>query len=85
MSKREIEKEIQAEKTGKSIRGIYLELVKELHPDKEADETQRLLKEERMKQLTKAYQEKDLASLLRMQINWLEESAKEPIDQTGST
>ena len=41
-----------------------------------------LLKEERMKQLTKAYQEKDLASLLRMQINWLEESAKEPIDQT---
>lgn len=82
LSKREIEKEIQAEKTWKSIRGIYLELVKELHPDKEADETQRLLKEERMKQLTKAYQEKDLASLLRMQINWLEESAKEPIDQT---
>lgn len=82
LSKREIEKEIQAEKTWKSIRGIYLELVKELHPDKEADETQRLLKEERMKQLTKAYQEKDLASLLRMQVNWLEESAKEPIDQT---
>ena len=82
LSKREIEKEIQAEKTWKSIRGKYLELVKELHPDKEADETQRLLKEERMKQLTKAYQEKDLASLLRMQINWLEESAKEPIDQT---
>ena len=82
LSKREIEKEIQAEKTWKSIRGIYLELVKELHPDKEVDETQRLLKEERMKQLTKAYQEKDLASLLRMQINWLEESAKEPIDQT---
>lgn len=82
LSKREIEKEIQAEKTWKSIRGIYLELVKELHPDKEVDETQQLLKEERMKQLTKAYQEKDLASLLRMQINWLEESAKEPIDQT---
>lgn len=82
LSKREIEKEIQAEKTWKSIRGIYLELVKELHPDKETDETQRVLKEERMKQLTKAYQEKDLASLLRMQINWLEESAKEPIDQT---
>lgn len=77
-SKRELAQKMQEEKTLKSIREIYIELVKALHPDKEMDESARQLKEERMKQLTEAYQAKDLAALLGMQINWLEESSKHP-------
>lgn len=83
MSKAEMNQKLQEEQTLKSMREIYLELVKELHPDREMDETLRALKEERMKQLTEAYKQKDLASLLMMQINWLqEESAKNPQAQT---
>ncbi|MBP3518098.1 MAG: J domain-containing protein [Parabacteroides sp.] len=82
LSKRELKQKLQEEQTMKSIRGIYIELVKALHPDKELDEKMRQLKEERMKQLTKAYQAKDLASLLRMQIEWLEESSVSPETQT---
>lgn len=81
LSKRALKEKLQEEQTMKSIRTIYIELVKELHPDKETDEETRLLKEERMKQLTKAYQEKDLAALLRMQVEWLEESAVSPETQ----
>lgn len=83
MTKAEMNQKLQEEQTLKSMREIYLELVKELHPDREMDETLRALKEERMKQLTEAYKQKDLASLLMMQINWLqEESAKNPQAQT---
>ena len=83
MTKAELNQKLQEEQTLKSMREIYLELVKELHPDRETDETLRVQKEERMKQLTEAYKQKDLASLLMMQINWLqEESAKTPQSQT---
>ena len=83
MTKAELNQKLQEEQTLKSMREIYLELVKELHPDRETDETLRAQKEERMKQLTEAYKQKDLASLLMMQINWLqEESAKTPQSQT---
>ena len=56
--------------------------MKEFHPDKDTDENIRQLKEERMKQLTEAYQNKDLASLLSMQLNWLEDTALDPASQT---
>lgn len=82
LSKSELKQKLQEEQAMKSIRQIYIELVKELHPDKEMNEETRLLKEERMKLLTKAYQAKDLASLLRMQIEWLEESSVSPEAQT---
>ena len=82
MTKRELKQKLQEEQTMRSIREIYSELVKELHPDKETDENIRQLKEERMKQLTEAYQNKDLASLLSMQLNWLEDTALDPASQT---
>lgn len=82
LTKREIEQQMQEEQTLKSIREIYIELVKELHPDRETDDEIRIVKEERMKRLTEAYQAKDLASLLSMQIDWLEESAQNPDMQT---
>lgn len=81
MSKRELKQKLQEEQTMKSIREIYIELVKELHPDKELNEQTRQLKEERMKQLTEAYQAKDLASMLRMQVEWLEETSVSPDTQ----
>ena len=78
LTKKEVEQKFQEEQTLKSIREIYIELVKELHPDKETDEAIRVIKEERMKCLTDAYQKKDLSSLLSMQIDWLEETAQHP-------
>lgn len=77
-TKNELEKELQENITNKSIREIYLRLAKKLHPDKEADEKQRADNEEKMKQLTKAYKEKDLASLLIMQVNWMEDQTNNP-------
>lgn len=83
VSRAEMKQKLQEEQTLKSMREIYLELVKELHPDREMDESARALKEEKMKQLTEAYQQKDLASLLMMQVNWLqEESANTPQSHT---
>lgn len=81
MSKAELTRKLQEEQTLKSVRTIYMELVKELHPDREQDEALRLIKEERMKELTEAYKNKDLSALLTMQINWLEESVKSPEGQ----
>jgi hypothetical protein len=78
LTKKEMQQKFQEEQTLKSIREIYIELVKELHPDKETDETIRAIKEDRMKCLTDAYQKKDLSSLLSMQIDWLEETAQHP-------
>lgn len=78
MSKAELTRKLQEEQALKSVRTIYMELVKELHPDREQDEELRLIKEERMKQLTEAYKNKDLSALLTMQINWLTESVKSP-------
>lgn len=76
MTQASLKRKMQEEQTLKSIRTVYLELVKELHPDREQDEALRAVKEERMKQLTEAYQQKDLAALLTMQVRWLEETMK---------
>lgn len=76
MTQADLKRKIQAEQTLKSMRTIYMELAKELHPDREQDEALRAVKEEKMKQLTEAYQKKDLAALLTMQVSWLEETVK---------
>jgi len=56
---------------GKSLRSIYLSLVKILHPDTEKDEKLRGEKEETMKEVTVAYQNKDMMSLLKIQTKWV--------------
>lgn len=55
------------EKMTQSIRSIYISLVKKLHPDREPDETEKARKTEIVKQLTEAYEKKDLISLLLLQ------------------
>ena len=66
----------------KTLREVYTDLVKKLHPDREKDETLRLEKTEQMKQVTEAYERKDLATLLLMQINWLQRTDKDPMAQS---
>ena len=74
-SKKQIEKEaLEEEKQklkGKSLRSIYLSLAKILHPDKETDETLKHQQEEYMKLATTAYESKDLAGLLRLEVQWI--------------
>lgn len=55
----------------KSLRSLYLSLAKALHPDTGGTEMEVLKKQELMKQVTKAYDNKDLSSLLKLEIDWL--------------
>ncbi|MDZ4666972.1 MAG: hypothetical protein SGJ00_03710 [bacterium] len=62
----------------KSLKDIYTNLAKIVHPDKELDPVLKLEKEEWMKKLTKAYSEKDLATMLKIEHHWLNESKFNP-------
>jgi|GEM_PF-3823508 len=68
----------------KSLRDIYIEMVREQHPDKSVDSPDKELKAERMKELTRAYRDKDLFALLTMQMNWMNESAQDFSSQPDS-
>ena len=74
-SKKQLEKEEQekvAEQLkNKSLRSIYISLTKVLHPDTETDEALKKEKLELMQSVTKAYEEKDLKSLLRLEMEWV--------------
>ena len=52
----------------KSVRALYMDLVKALHPDLEPDETEKLRKTELMKRVTVAYEANELLTLLRLQL-----------------
>ena len=69
----EQEKNIKAEEEikAKSIRSIYIMLVKILHPDSEIDPKLKLEKEEIMKKVTLAYDQKDLSTLLKLEMEWV--------------
>lgn len=58
------------DKLSKSIRSVYTSLVKHLHPDKEMDETQKAIKTEAIKDVTKAYEAKDMLGLLILQAKY---------------
>lgn len=55
----------------KNITTIYRQLVKLLHPDLERDEERRLEKEVLMKQVTEAYETKNLHALLMLELKWV--------------
>ncbi len=52
----------------KSVRTLYMDLVKALHPDLEPDEAEKLRKTELMKRVTVAYEANELLTLLRLQL-----------------
>jgi hypothetical protein len=74
-TKKQLEKEaakkIEEELKTKSVRSIYISLAKVLHPDAETDPDLRHEKEQVMKQVTVAYEEKDLQMLLKLEIEWV--------------
>lgn len=55
------------EKLNKSIRSVYTSLIKLLHPDKVMDEEKKLLHTEAIKEVTQAYESKDMLALLILQ------------------
>ena len=68
---RDEERMLQEEFAARSVRGVYLSLAKVLHPDLIADPVERLRKEELMKRVTAAYQERDLHTLLTLEMEWV--------------
>lgn len=59
----------------KSLRSIYIALVKILHPDTETDLVLKAEKEEIMKKVTVAYDQKDLTTLLKLEMEWVHKTA----------
>ncbi|WP_353718166.1 hypothetical protein [Dyadobacter sp. 676] len=56
------------ERTTKSVRCVYVELVKTFHPDRETDETEKQRKTATMQRITRAYQDNNLLGLLKLQM-----------------
>lgn len=74
-TKKQLEKEDRLKQAellkDKSISDIYKQLAKALHPDLELDPIMKMEKDELMKQLTVAYENRDLFTLLRLELQWL--------------
>jgi len=71
-SEKEQQKAEQEKNNAQTVRKIYMELVKEYHPDGELDEAEKERKSDIMKKITDAYQRKDLFELLRLQAEYLQ-------------
>lgn len=66
-------KRAEAEKAlNKTVKELYLELVRHFHPDREPDEQKRLEKTEIMKRITAAYDADDHLKLLELQMELLQ-------------
>jgi hypothetical protein len=74
-TKRQLEKEErmrQAEQLrNRSIASIYKQLAKVLHPDLEPDAGRKQAKDTLMQELTAAYRNNDLHTLLRLELEWI--------------
>ena len=66
----EAKQNIDKQKTTKSVRTVYMDLVKAFHPDRETDESEKLRKTEIMQRVTQMYQENNLLELLKLQIEF---------------
>ena len=75
-TKRQLEKEErmrQAEQLrNKSIASVYKQLAKVLHPDLEPDAGRKQAKSALMQELTAAYRDNDLHTLLRLEMEWIQ-------------
>lgn len=66
----EAKEKLEKQKTSKSVRTVYMDLVKAFHPDLETDENEKLRKTEIMQRVTRTYQENNLLELLKLQIEF---------------
>lgn len=73
--KEEKDKIEQDQHRKKSIRAIYIDLIKAFHPDTEQDPTKKLEKEEISKKITEAYGNNDLYTLLNLETQFLEQQS----------
>ena len=64
----EAKKQAEEKNITKAVRSLYMDLVKALHPDREPDETEKARKTELLKQVTTAYENNELLTLLRLQL-----------------
>ncbi len=67
----EMAKELEEKQTLKSIRNIYISLAKTLHPDTETEPDKKAEKEELMKKVTAAYNNKDITTLFKLEMEWV--------------
>lgn len=79
-TKKQLQREEQAKAEEaiqkKSIRSIYITLAKVLHPDTEKDPVLKLEKEGLMKKVTVAFEEKDLSTLLKLEMEWVHKESE---------
>lgn len=75
---REAKEKLIEEARAKNISTIYKQLAKAFHPDLEQDAELKIQKEELMKQLTAAYENKDLHTLLRLELSWIHKEENDP-------
>ncbi|WP_375559497.1 hypothetical protein ACE193_17405 [Bernardetia sp. OM2101] len=77
-SQKQLEKEEkrnkELENISKTVKQVYKELMKELHPDKEPDEIKQLEKTQLVQEITEAYRNDDLFTLLSIQLAQLDET-----------
>ena len=59
------------ESGSQSLRGLFRDLATALHPDKVADEDEKARRTEVMKEISRAYAERDLARLLELKRIWM--------------
>lgn len=72
----EARKKVEEEAKNKTVRSLYLSLAKVLHPDSGGTEEEQELKSELMKQVTGAYKENDLLTLLKLEMQWINSEEK---------
>lgn len=77
LEREEREKQIEEART-KNISTIYKQLAKAFHPDLEQDAGLKMQKEELMKQLTNAYDNNDLHTLLKLELSWIQKEENNP-------
>ncbi|MBK8806515.1 MAG: hypothetical protein IPO21_07685 [Bacteroidales bacterium] len=79
-SKKQQEKELaqkaDEELKNRNIRSIYIILAKILYLDSETDEEQKFEKQELMKKVTVAYDQKDLPTLLKLELEWVHKTTE---------
>jgi hypothetical protein len=73
---------IEKQKTTRSVRMVYMDLVKAFHPDRETNEAEKVRKTGIMQQVTTAYQENNLMDLLKLQIE-LERIDQDHLENLG--
>lgn len=66
----EAKREAETQNITKSVRTLYMDLVKAFHPDREPDEAEKARKTEIMQRVTQAYEARDLLALLRLQLEF---------------